>query len=64
MAWLRRAAGALAPGGLLVVKENLAAVQRHVIDRDDASVARSDEYLRCAGAPTGPGPERVAEGWL
>jgi len=46
LAWLARCSAALRPGGLIVVKENLTTVSRFEIDDDDASVARSDDYLR------------------
>lgn len=44
--WLARCSSSLKPGGLIVVKENLSTVSRYEIDQDDASVARSDDYLR------------------
>lgn len=44
--WLARCSSSLRPGGLIVVKENLSTVSRYEIDQDDASVARSDDYLR------------------
>mmetsp|Transcript_18713 Transcript_18713/g.56620 ORF Transcript_18713/g.56620 Transcript_18713/m.56620 type:complete len:249 (+) Transcript_18713:303-1049(+) len=47
LAWLDRCAKALKPGGIIVIKENLAnGNERFTLDEEDASVARSDEYLR------------------
>lgn len=47
LAWLARCAATVQPGGIVVVKENLASgSQRATLDEEDASIARSDEYLR------------------
>jgi len=52
VAFLRRAAGALKPGGVLVVKENIAA-SGFVVDREDRSLTRSHPYMLDLGKAAG-----------
>ena len=43
MAFLRRCAAALRPGGVIFIKENVCA-QGFIVDSEDASVTRSHAY--------------------
>ena len=52
IAFLARAAGALKPGGVLVVKENVAA-SGFVVDREDRSLTRSHPYMLDLGRAAG-----------
>lgn len=47
ISWLNRCASTIRAGGIIVIKENLCpGDSRAMLDEEDASIARSDEYLR------------------
>lgn len=47
ISWLNRCASTIRAGGIIVIKENLCpGNSRALLDEEDASIARSDEYLR------------------
>ena len=52
ISFMRRAAAALKPGGVLVVKENIAAAG-FVVDKDDRSLTRSHPYMLDLGRAAG-----------
>jgi len=52
IAFLKRAAAALKPGGVLVVKENIAA-SGFVVDKEDRSLTRSHPYMLDLGKAAG-----------
>ena len=60
MVFFGRCAVGLAPGGMLVVKENNA-VAGFVVDKDDSSVTRSDAYLKELFAKAGLAVARTAD---